>query len=223
MAKPRRGRPAAGPHLTVAALVAAARELVREEGVDRLSMRRLAARLGVDVSSLYWHVTSKEALLDLVADDLLSEARWPDPALPWRERLLGALAEYRRLLLDHRDAARILAGRWVLGRNTLRSLEAMLSALLSAGLDTRAAAQVAFLLNSYVTGFVLQELSPMNSAEAEGADPGEVLARMNATLKALPADEFPSLVTAADDLTARTNDERFERGVTLMLAGLTAL
>lgn len=222
MTRPRRGRPASGSELSLGAVVAAARDLVREQGVEGLSMRRVALRLGVDVSSLYWHVSGKDELVDLVADDLLGEAAWPDPALPWRERVEAALVEYRRLLLANRDAAKIMAGRWVQGPNTLRALETLLSALLSAGVERRAAAETAFLLTGYVSGFVLQELRPMNSAEAAGGDPADVLAQVNQQLKALPEEEFPSVRLLADDLTARTMDARFRRGITLMLNGLDA-
>ncbi|NUR82532.1 MAG: TetR family transcriptional regulator [Nonomuraea sp.] len=222
MTRPRRGRPASGSELSLAVVVAGARDLVRELGVDGLTMRKLALRLGVDVSSLYWHVSGKDALVDLVADDLLGEAEWPDPALPWRERVEGALVEYRRLLLANRDAARILAGRWVQGPNTLRALETLLSALLSAGLDRRAAAEAAFLLNGYVTGFVLQELLPMNAAEALGATPADTLARVNEQLKSLPEEEFPSVRLVADELTAPGMDDRFRRGIALTLTGLGA-
>ncbi|WP_214409184.1 TetR/AcrR family transcriptional regulator [Sphaerisporangium fuscum] len=216
----RRGRPASGSELTSAAVVAVARELLRDEGVERLSMRRLAARLGVDVSSLYWHVRNKDALLDLLADDLMAGARPPDPGLPWREQLEAVALEFRRLLLAHRDAAKIVAGRWVTGPNTLRAMERLVTPLLAAGFEGREAAQVGFLLSSYVTGFVLQELSPMNAAEARGAAPEEVLAQANRELKALPAEEFPSLLLVADDLTARTMEERFRLGLDLTLSGL---
>ncbi|MEV0144471.1 MULTISPECIES: TetR/AcrR family transcriptional regulator [unclassified Nonomuraea] len=220
MVTSRRGRPAPGSELTAAAVVAAARELLGEQGLDTLSMRRVAARLDVDVSSLYWHVRSKEALLDLLADDLLGEVRPPDPRLPWRERVEALLLDYRGVLLRHRDAARILAGRWVLGPNTLRALENLLATLRSTGLGRAESAQVAYLLTSYVSGFVLQELRPMNAAEAAGTDPDQALDQVHRELKALPPEDFPHLTAVADELTARTLDERFRRGIALMLNGL---
>lgn len=220
MTRARRGRPRAGSELTRPAVVSAARDLLHEQGVDRLSMRGVATRLGVDVSSLYWHVGNKEELIDLVADDLLAGLVGPDPALPWRERVEQALVSYRNLLLAHRDAATVLAGRWVQGPNTLRALEILVSILLSAGLGPAAAADTAFLLNGYVTGFVLQELRPMNAAEATDASAEQVLDRIRARLEELPEDQFPALRLVAADLTTRNMDDRFRRGITLTLNGL---
>ncbi|MBU3065863.1 TetR/AcrR family transcriptional regulator C-terminal domain-containing protein [Nocardia sp. NEAU-G5] len=220
MTSARRGRPRTGSGLTRPAVVTAAREIVREEGVDRLSMRRVASRLGVDVSSLYWHVGNKDELIDLLADDLLADAVWPDPALPWRHRVEQALTSYRDLLLTHRDAATIVAGRWVQGPNTLRALETLVAALLTAGLTPPAAAETAFLLNSYVTGFVLQELRPMNAAEAAGSTAAQVLDQARTRLEELPEADFPALRLVAAHLTAPNMDDRFRRGIALTLDGL---
>lgn len=216
-----RGRPAAGTVLTAAAIARAARELLGEDGLDGLSMRAVAGRLGVDASSLYWHVRNKDALLDLVADDLIGRVPRPSPELPWRDQLAAIATAYRGVLLETRDAARIMAGRWPAGTNTWRALEGMLAPLLAAGFPPRTAAHAAYLLHGYVTGFVLQEQSPMNAAESRGESAETVLAATDREIRSLPAGDYPSLHATADALTAPTTDERFDLGLALTLDGLS--
>src|SRR5689334_21337434 len=89
------------PQLTRAALLRAALELLDDAGVDGLTMRNLADRLGVQAASLYNHIRDKRDVLTLIADAIVGEVRTPDPALPWREALENLAVEYRRVLLAH--------------------------------------------------------------------------------------------------------------------------
>jgi len=127
-----------------AVVVEAALGLLDDVGVEGLSMRRLAERLGVKAASLYWHVKNKEELLGLLADEICAGVREPDPDLPWRERAEALARENRRVLLLHRDAARILAGTVPEGPNRLRLAETMLGTLLEAGFSRRDAVRAAF-------------------------------------------------------------------------------
>src|SRR5262252_3721695 len=95
--------------LTREQVVRAALDLLDEVGLGGLSMRGLADRLGVRAASLYWHLRDKEQLLDLLSEAILGEV--PEPAGgPWRPALEGLAQSYRRVLLAHRDAARVVAG-----------------------------------------------------------------------------------------------------------------
>ncbi|QIS09634.1 TetR/AcrR family transcriptional regulator [Nocardia arthritidis] len=213
-------RPRKENQLELAAVAAAARQVFDASGLAGTTMRRVAETLGVDASSLYWHVRNKDELLDLIADELLRDLPLPDRSLPWRTRLERLLTGYRKWLLRNPDAARLLAGRLVLGPNTLRVLEFICGSLLSAGLKPEAAAQSSHLVVAYVLGFVLQEIGPMNAAEARGAVPETVLAETAAVLRSLPPEEFPSVVALAEHLVAPTMDERFDRGLRALLGGL---
>src|SRR5690349_10184790 len=73
-------------------------------------MRALADRLGVRAASLYWHLRDKEQLLGLLADAIIGEVPLPEPGGGWRPELAELAGEYRRVLLAHRDAARVVAG-----------------------------------------------------------------------------------------------------------------
>lgn len=99
--------------LTKDELFAAALSIADAEGLDALSMRRLAAEVGVEAASLYHHLPNKDALLDGVLVRMRAEMRIPDP-LPedWKELMLAIFAEYRRVLAAHPNLTP-LAGRRV--------------------------------------------------------------------------------------------------------------
>src|SRR5262249_4873375 len=91
-------------------IVGAALDLLDEAGLDGLTMRALADRMGIRAASLYWHIRDKEQLLGLLAEAILAEVPEPPDDLPWRAQLERFAAGYRRVLRSHRDAARIVIG-----------------------------------------------------------------------------------------------------------------
>jgi AcrR family transcriptional regulator len=96
-----------------AQVVRAALELLDEVGLDGLSMRRLADRLGVKAASVYWHVRDKEELLDLVFDRVIGEIEVPEPEPSrWRGQVAEVAHEMRRVTKKHRDIARVQLGRF---------------------------------------------------------------------------------------------------------------
>jgi len=201
-------------------MVEVALELLDDVGVEGLSMRRLAQRLGVKAASLYWHVRNKEELLGLLADEICAGVREPDPDLPWREKLKTLVRENRRVLLLHRDAARILAGTVPAGPNRLQLVETMLGALLEAGFSRRDAVRAAFLLTDYATHFVAEETSFANVRTAQGSSEEEELARVRRHFESLPEDEYPLAVSLAGYLTDPDAGGRFEFGLEALLDGL---
>src|SRR5262245_34273037 len=91
-------------------VVRAALALMEEEGLDGISMRTVAARLGVKAASLYRHVRDKEELLTLMADQLSAEIPHQISAQgDWREAMKEMAHRLRRALQQHRDAARLMA------------------------------------------------------------------------------------------------------------------
>src|SRR5215472_513793 len=89
-------------------LVRVALELLDEVGLDELSMRRLAERLGVTAAALYWYVRDKHELLGLLADAISAEMPLPNPSGDWRAEIETLARGARRVAKIHRDAARIL-------------------------------------------------------------------------------------------------------------------
>jgi AcrR family transcriptional regulator len=155
-------------------LVRVALALLDEVGLDELSMRRLAERLGVTAAALYWHVRDKNELLGLLADAISAEMPLPDPGRPWRAELEALARGARRVALAHRDAARILVATLPTGPHRLRAIDAVLGLLIRAGFAPTDAADVAYVLNVYGIGFMLDEVlgpRPGESGPPPGAGP----------------------------------------------------
>ena len=112
--EPRNARRQAGQRagLSREAVLDAARLIADRDGLDRLTMRRLADELGVMPNALYSYVPDKEALLDALLDSLLGEIDMPDPAaVDWREGLTALMDDSRRLLLEHPQLVPIFLSR----------------------------------------------------------------------------------------------------------------
>jgi len=151
-------KPEPGP-LTREGIIDAALSLLNQEGLNRLSMRRLADSLGVQAASLYWHIKNKSELLQLMADKICEKMDWPDGAgMPWREKGRRGMVSYREALLQYRDSAEIFADTPPLTPNRLRLIESLYKALGQAGLSHEEVVLTADLLNNYVIGFVMEEV-----------------------------------------------------------------
>jgi TetR/AcrR family transcriptional regulator, tetracycline repressor protein len=213
-----RGRPpAARPGITRRRLVAAALAVLDEHGMDGLSMRRLADRVGVRAASLYNHLENKDELLAWVADAICTRIRLPDPDGHWREQLEQVCREFRRVLLETRDAARVLAAAPPSGPNRLLLIERVLEILRRAGLDNATVAGASTALNGYVVGFVLDETQAMQGSEGDLSAAREQVAQ---AFRSLPREQFPNLTELADDLVDTFPDRGFEIGLKLFLDGL---
>lgn len=140
-------------------------QLLDEVGMDGLTMRALADRLGVKAASLYWHLRDKEELADLLLEAINAEIPLPQPGLPWRDRLERGAWEWRQALLKHRDAARLAMGRFVARPETLRRIEGVLATLHQAGFNPRDTADAAYLFSNFVPGFVAEETTARHSSQ----------------------------------------------------------
>jgi TetR/AcrR family tetracycline transcriptional repressor len=200
-------------------IVQAALELLDEVGFDGLTMRNLAQKLGIKAASLYWHVRGKQELLSLLAEEICAPMSEPDRTLPWQTQLEIFAYDYRRVLLAHRDAARVLAGSGgPSGPKRLQLTERGLRTLLDAGFDHKDAAYAGFLLNDYVVMFVLEETQSAHAAAqrpSEDASPD-----VPSWMEALPPTEYPSVVALANYLREPGGDERFRFGIEILRKGL---
>ena len=217
-------RPRAGsdqPALTQDALVQAALVVLERDGLEALSMRRVAAELGLQAASLYWHVRNKEELLELMADAALAGLDLTVPAGSWREQVWVLAHRYRAHLKARRDVPRLIAGRFVVGRNASTMMEHLLGVLRAAGFSPGGAAAAMFLLSfTYVQGFVLQEMNPMRAVEALGGTPAAAMESVSAELAGLSPEAFPRLGGASGYLTSVKMDDRFDWGLACILDGL---
>jgi AcrR family transcriptional regulator len=214
------------------AIVAAAIQLLDREGLAALSMRRLGDELGAGAASLYWHVGSKDGLLDLVFDELIGEEQIPDPDPPrWQEQLKDIARAQRRVSLRHPYLVRISIGRIPMGPNALRFSERVLAILRAGGLPPRLAVQGYLLLIATVNGFTVDETGVEDSgAEDSGgsalalpADPAsrqEVADMARDYIASLPAEQFPNMVGLAGEFAFSDADERFEMLIDIFVDGL---
>jgi AcrR family transcriptional regulator len=222
-AREKKRRSARRAPLTRDAIVDAALALLDREGLDAVSMRRVAEELGTGAGSLYWHVANKEELLQLLIDRVADELRLPEPdPKRWQEQLKDVGRQFRALMKSHRDIARISLGRIPIGPNTVRVSEWMLSLLRGAGVPDRTAALALDLMALYVGAYAYEESLPFPSPAGDDASPEETIAMIRDYFASLPADRFPHTVALADQLMAGGPDERFEFGLNVLISGLAA-
>jgi TetR/AcrR family tetracycline transcriptional repressor len=223
---PRRGRPpAAQSKLRPDAIVAAALATLQTEGLDGFTMGRVAERLEVRTASLYWHVRNKEELLDLLVDAVAAAhdlSQYVDPD-DWRASLVAIMRAMRQHMLSYRDSSRLFAGRFTTGPGQLRVIETILGVLRGAGLSDRDAAYMAFLLSTFLNGFVGGEQAPLSAAVGAGHSARSYLDELGGRLAALPTNSFPHIVELAADLISPNLDSRFEFALERLLDGVEAL
>jgi AcrR family transcriptional regulator len=207
--------------LTRERIVAAALDLLDADGLEALTMRRLADRLGVGAMSLYRHVEDRDELLDLVVEGILSETEIPAPTGSWRLDLASIARATRAGLLRHRSAAVLVTTRLGLGRGGLAALERTLAVLRGAGFDDATAVAANRALGNLVAGAVLYEAAGL--AGAQGAARERRRDEGRALMAGLPADVYPNLHAAADALFSVTADEAFEAGLGALLDGFEGL
>jgi len=216
-------RPARAP-LSREAIVDAALRVVDREGSPGLSMRRVAEELGTGPASLYWHVPSKDALIDLVIDRVAGEVPIPEPDPEhWQEQLRTWLLEARAVFDRHPGVAALTLGRIPTGPTVVRWAEWTLAILRGAGIPDRIAAFAGDLLGLYLgaTGYEAT-LPPMASATGEPLDPEAAARMVRDYFASLPADQFPNVVATVDDMFSGGPQERFELGLDVILRGLAS-
>jgi AcrR family transcriptional regulator len=167
----------------------AALRLAGEQGLAGLSMRRLAAEVGVEAMSLYNHVANKGDLLDGMAARVFENIALPDPALPWEERLRTLGTAAFKSFTEHPVVVRALAAGQANPRSAgaLRLIDAILGALLDGGLDERRAARGYRSLMSLLFGSALRDSVDLAGNIPERAEPITDWFRRNVDPGALPS------------------------------------
>ena len=202
--------------LTREKIVEAALVLLERDGLQGLSMRRLAQELGSGAASLYWHVGDKEELLSLLLDRIVGETPVPEPDPEnWQGTVKELARGVRRHLSQRRDAAQLSLGRVPAGPNSLPILERNLAVLAASKLPPAVIAYAADMFALYVGAFAYEE-SLQNESQASPEQFGAYLA-------SLPPEQFPTLTRLSSELTAGDDDARFEFAIDLLVRGLEAM
>lgn len=203
------GRPAAGESLKPQEVTEAALDLIRSEGQEALTMRRLGEALGVKAMALYNHFPNKEAILDAVASLAFASMPVPRERGHWKTRIKELCFEIRRLALQQPSVFRVAMTRRIPPENSMPHVAAALSAFADAGLPPRAQAVAYQTLRLYVRAHCLWEIEDLG-AHRDGA-PAEfthAITDRSGTAAAV------KLVFAPDP------DRQFEAGIDLILRGV---
>ncbi len=156
--------------LTPHAVVEAAVTVADDEGIDALTMRGLARRLGVEAMSLYHHFASKDALLDAMVDRVYGEIALPDASGDWRAELHRRSVSVREVLHRHRWALPLMESRRSPGSANLAYHDANIACLRAAGFTPAQVAHAYAVVDAFVYGFVLQEATlPFDSGDEAAA------------------------------------------------------
>ncbi|HEY6771157.1 MAG TPA: TetR/AcrR family transcriptional regulator [Solirubrobacterales bacterium] len=221
---PERGGRRRRDPLTREAIVGTALQVLDRDGLAGFSMRRIADQLDTGAASLYWHVGSKDGLLDLVFDEVIGEqvADLPEPDPErWQEQLKEVARTMRATIRRHRDIVEISIGRVPMGPNALRYTEGVVAILRAGGVPDQLAVQSYLLLLSVVNGFTMDESGYEAETEAGTAPPLEEGAEMVGDyLSSLPADRFPNTIEVAAHFADSDQEGRFELLLDLFVEGL---
>ncbi|HTU07582.1 MAG TPA: TetR/AcrR family transcriptional regulator C-terminal domain-containing protein [Trebonia sp.] len=152
----------------------AALAIADERGLDAVTMRAVAARVGVTAMALYPHVSSKEDLLDGLVGRLLSELTLPDAGKPWQDRLRELARSARETARRHPAVMPLLFARPAATPDAVRVVDAFYQALLDAGVPDHEVPRVERLVSTMVLGYVVSETSGRFAA----GDPRERRARL---------------------------------------------
>jgi AcrR family transcriptional regulator len=209
----RRQRPR-GVTLDRTRIVAEALRLIDANGVEALTIRRLADGLGVTPMSLYWHVAGKDELLELVGHAVLAEIELPGARGDWRDQLRDIHGAMFAVVLRHPNTADVLAGRARYGAGGLRLFERILSVLLGAGLSPEAAFDAYQSLYLFTLGFmVTANRGPeFRAGQAQGI----------AYLASLPETRFPAIHAVVPVIGRRTLDQQFGIALDVVIEGIAA-
>jgi AcrR family transcriptional regulator len=207
----RRGRPPkdAGV-LSRERILREALALVDEEGLDAVSMRKLARRLGVDPMSLYNHVDGKDALLDGIAEVLLAAIPAPPPEADLRETMSALAHGFRAAMLGHSRAAPLVLTRRLASMTALAPVEAVLAPLLAAGFPPDRAVHGLRTVLAFLIGTLMREV------EAAPSYSGRRLADLERA-------GLPAVSAAAPFLAVCDHEAEFEFGLRILLDALGAM
>jgi TetR/AcrR family tetracycline transcriptional repressor len=197
-------------------IVTEAVALLDAEGLDGVTTRKLAARLGVRSPTLYWHIPNKAALVTAIAEAIL-EQQFPDLAPPepeerWQDWLIGVAERLRRALLAHPDGARVISASQLSVKMAAIS-ELAISTLVGRGVALRQARLIVLTVERFTVGHVLEEQAPRPDADAlKGFD------------MAAYAAAYPTVVAGVAEYfqTGRTVDDLFRDCLDVVIAGATA-
>ncbi|GAA4834719.1 TetR family transcriptional regulator ActII [Saccharopolyspora rosea] len=211
--------PSAKQPLSLDLILRTALELLDAEGLDAVSMRKVAQRLGTGAASLYAYVRNKDELHELVLDLVLGEIELPEPdPARWQEQVKDLLRQSVEVMTRHPGIAVVpLRAPAPTGPNAVAVTEALLALLRAGGLPERVVAFAADFLALCGTAVAMERSADFGLTEAERTTR---MAQVEQYYSQLPRDHFPVLTAMLPVLMSGDADERFEFGLDLVVRGL---
>jgi TetR/AcrR family tetracycline transcriptional repressor len=216
----KRARPPREP-VTAERLADAALRVIDAEGLDGLTVRRLAQELGLGTMTLYWYVKNKGEVLDLVADRALAAVEYPPSGGDWRVDLRQVALSLRKAMMGHANAVPAVVGRGAFGPNGLRLADRTIGILRAAGFDDRDAPAAYFTMSNLVIG-LCASLAAGTSVTGAPLGGGEYAAMIRRYFDSLPPESYPDLRAGMPWLFSAGLEERFNFDLDCLIAGLEA-
>lgn len=208
-------------------LAAAAVRVADAEGIDAVSMRRVATELGVGTTTLYRYVLSKDDVLELMADEVAAELGETTLVGRWRDDLATIARALRGLTLRHPWLAAVTSMRASLGPHNLRWAETSFSALDGLGLEADEMLAALTTVTSFVIGHVVGELADREAGRRTGLSHEQWMARQGEYGEKIMADKrYPRLTRVMADAAlphaADRQQRAFDAGLARVLDGVGA-
>jgi AcrR family transcriptional regulator len=210
----RRERPAK-PALTRAGIVATALAVMRADGMDKVTMRRLAKELDTGPASLYVYVADTEELHAAMLDELLGEVDLDPADGDWRARLWQVLDSYRRVLHDNPSLARVALVTRLSGPHYLAVVEAVLARLLAGGMPPAQAGLAVDLLLLVATASAVEQGTRSEKPDASAAD-HDLLSR---TVRGASPQTYPAIAAHAAELMSGSGADRARWTFDVLITG----
>lgn len=192
-------------------------KLADKQGIEKLSMRKLGQKLGVEAMSLYNHVANKDDLLDGLVDVVIAEIDLPAKGENWKKAMRRRAHSAREMFLRHPWALIVMESRKNPGPAAMRYYDAVIGCLRKGGFSVALAAHAFATLDSYIYGFALQEMKlPFRNNEELHELAGDIMQQM-------PVEQFPHFVELTVEHVLKPGysfGNEFDWGLELMLDGL---
>ncbi|MVU78616.1 TetR family transcriptional regulator [Nocardia sp. ET3-3] len=207
---------------SVERIVETALAIADAEGLEAVSMRRVATELASGTASMYRYVANRDELLDLMIDAAQGDIALPPLTGDGRADLAALARQRRETLLRHRWLGAELTGRPALGPNALRRFDAGIAAALQLTADIGLAAQLVDTVSAYVHGTVTQEVAELRAQQRTGLSEDQWRASVGPYLRdALATGAYPALARRLHEAEDPTDAERFEFGLACVLEGVS--
>ncbi|WP_330272659.1 TetR/AcrR family transcriptional regulator C-terminal domain-containing protein [Lentzea sp. NBC_00516] len=211
-------RPSSGQPLGLSreTIVRKAMQMLDEHGLQKLSMRKLAAELGAAPMSLYWHVPTKDALIELCLDEVYGEFPLPGPDDDWETAVRGMMHALRHLAHKHPWWVRGIGEFNSIGPKAVAMSDSMFEPMLRSGLSLPAAAQSVSTVSSYVVGYSIAEVNFIARGGMDSPPPDLT------KIADLYREKHPNYVRMLDEQEIWSLEGQFEFGLDCVIDGIKA-